>query len=177
MYWLLVKHHILGDIYVNEKIKIPCIPLYTLILESYKTKSPFNALSDFNRPIINRISQRVCVNVYYSAFTCHPTCFGSRLVWWCSFEELSHEGNAVPPDVRLPSEGVEDGIGTAADESKGRANCTGGKGDVVQSTGKKVNILLRLVTKLSWSSQELLEDIFLLSIFKFLFTFFWHMKD
>lgn len=64
--------------------------------------------------------------VSHIVFSYDPTRFGSRWVQRCAFKEPSHEGKAVPPDVGLPSEGVEDRIGTAADEGQSRGHCTTG---------------------------------------------------
>lgn len=48
----------------------------------------------------------------------HTVCalFGSRVVLWWALKEPSHEGKAALLDVWFPCEGVEDGIGTAADK-------------------------------------------------------------
>ena len=70
--------------------------------------------------------------VEFSEFTVF-TLLGSRAVRWRPLEQLSHEGEAVLPDVRLPGEGVEDGVGTAADEGQSRGHRTAGLGDMVQS--------------------------------------------
>lgn len=68
------------------------------------------------------------VNIAVSHIVCtqDPTLFGSCWVQRCAFKKPSHEGEAVLPDVGLPSEGVEDRIGTAADEGQSRGHCTTG---------------------------------------------------
>lgn len=70
-------------------------------------------------------------------FTHDPTLFVSRLAQWCALKEPSHEGEAVLLDVGLSSEGVEDRIGTAADEGQSRGHCTTGFRDVIQSADKQ----------------------------------------
>lgn len=95
-----------------------------------------------------------CTVLYHSSFSadgvgiigCHivfthgPTLFVSYSVQWRTLKEPSHEGDAVLLNVGLPSEGVEDGIGTAADESQGWGHCTAGMSDFVQ-TADTQNIL------------------------------------
>lgn len=64
-------------------------------------------------------------------FAGEPALLGPHLVQVSALKEASHEGEAVLPDVGLPSEGVQDRVGAAADESQSRRHSTAGPPNVV----------------------------------------------
>lgn len=87
----------------------------------------------------NSCACRINISGSHIVFCHKATLFVGHLVQ-CALKEFSHEGQAVLLDVGLPSKGVEDGIGTAADEGQSRGHCTTGLRDMIQSAEKQ-NIL------------------------------------
>lgn len=71
-----------------------------------------------------------------SIFSKNPTLFVG-LIQGGALKESCHESQTILPDVGLPSKGVEDGIGRAADEGKRRGHCATGFRDRIQSEERK----------------------------------------
>lgn len=71
-----------------------------------------------------------------SIFSKNPTLFVG-LIHGGALKESGHESQTILPDVGLPSKGVEDGIGRAADEGKRRGDCATGFRDRIQSEERK----------------------------------------
>lgn len=71
-----------------------------------------------------------------SIFSKNPTLFVG-LIHGGALKESCHESQTILPDVGLPSKGVEDGIGRAADEGKRRGDCATGFRDRIQSEERK----------------------------------------
>lgn len=67
----------------------------------------------------------------------------------CPFKEASHEGHAVLSDVGLPSECVENRVGTAADEGQSGGHSTTGLPYPIQSAEGGIQFMLPLVFLLS----------------------------